>query len=109
MWLQREEEEEEPLTEMEEYVQYNQLQWHYYNELYNEVHNEGVFGAYLTFLLSELEDGPYWSHVKQQFGTVEAVELNCGAGQEREPEPSGSGTRNRQPDPEPETDSDTEA
>ena len=65
MWLQREEEEEEPLTEMEQYVQYNQLQWELYNELYSEVYTEGVFGDYLTFLLSELEDGPYWSDVKQ--------------------------------------------
>ena len=90
-----------------EYVQYNQLQLELYNELYSEVYTEGVFGAYLTFLLSELEDVPYWSDVKQQFGTVQAVELNCGAGQEQEPEPSVSGTRNRQP--EPETDSDNGA
>ena len=103
MWLQRDEEEEEPLTEMEQYMQHNQLKWEYYNELFNEVHNEGVYGAYLDFLLAELQDGPYWSDVREHFGTVREPEA------EREPEESVSGTRTRQLEPEPETDLDTGA
>ena len=92
MWLQPEEREEPPLTTMEQYVQYNQLQWQYYNELYHKVHNEGVYGAYYEFLIAELEDGPYWSDVKAQFGTVREPE------EEREPEPSVSGSREPQPE-----------
>ena len=103
MWLQREEEEEEPLTEMEQYVQHNQLQWEYFNELIHEVHNVGVYGEYLEFLLSELQHGPYWSDVREHFGTVREPE------EEWEPEPSVSGTRTRQLEPDSDSDSDTGA
>ena len=79
LWLQPEEREEPPLTLMEEYVQYNQLQWELYNELYNEVHQVGIYGDYYEYLIAELEDGPYWSDVKAQFGTLKEPE------EEREP------------------------
>ena len=60
------------------------------------VYNEGVYGLYLDFLLHELQDGPYWQDVREQFGTVREPEP------EPEPEPSVSGTR----EPEPDDDSD---
>ena len=88
MWLEPEEREEPPLTTMEQYMEYNQLQWQYYNELFQEVFSEGIFGAYYQFLISELEDGPYWSDVKTQFGQPK---------EEHDPEASVSGSREPQP------------
>ena len=99
LWLEREEQE---ITVEEQVAQYYDDQWSYYNELYNEVYNDGVYGGYLEFLLQELQDGPYWQDIREQFGTVREPEP------EREPEPSVSGTRTRQPEPEPETDTDSD-
>ena len=98
-WLEKEESEEQ-LTVQEQVAIYNQEQWQYYNELYNVVYNEGVYGLYLDFLLHELQDGPYWQDVREQFGTVREPEP------EPEPEPSVSGTREPEPEPEPETSDD---
>ena len=70
-------------------AQYWDDQWSYYNKLYHEVYNEGIYGAYFEFLLQELQDGPYWQDVREQFGTVRELEP------EQEPEPSVSGTRTR--------------
>ena len=55
------------------------------------------------FLIAELEDGPYWSDVKAQFGTVREPE------QEREPEPSVSGSREPQPEDDSSDDSDDDS
>ena len=60
----------------------------------------GVYGVYVEFLLNELQDGPYWQDIREQFGTVRAPEP------EPEPEPSVSGTWEPEPEPEPETSDD---
>ena len=99
LWIEREEP-EEPLTLQEQIVIYHQEQWEYYNELYNMVRVYGVYGVYVEFLLDELQDGPYWQDIREQFGTVRAPEP------EPEPEPSCSGTW--QPEPEPDTDTDSD-
>ena len=49
----------------------------------------GVFGAYYEFLLAELDEGPYWSDVKAQFGQVK---------EEYDPEASVSGSREPLPE-----------
>ena len=86
-WVEPEERQELPPTNMQQYVACNQQQWLYYNELFAEVHH-GIYGAYYHFILGELYEGPYWSDVKAQLGQVQE---NCNPGSnigdEREPIP----------------------
>ena len=84
-WVEPEERQELPPTNMQQYVAYNQQQWLYYNELFAEVHH-GIYGAYYYFILGELYEGPYWSDVKAQLGQVqEDYNPEVGAGNAREP------------------------
>ena len=86
-WIEPEERQEPPPTEMQQYVAYNQQQWHIYHELFVEVYG-GIYGAYYHFLLVELEGGPYWSDIKAQLGQVQ---------EEYDPEASVSGSRGPKP------------
>ena len=79
-WVEPEERQELPPTNMQQYVAYNQQQWLYYNELFAEVHH-GIYGAYYHFILGELYEGPYWSDIKAQLGQVQ---------EDQDPEASGS-------------------
>ena len=72
-WIEPEESQEPPPTEMQQYVAYNQQQWQMYHELIVEVYG-GIYGAYYHFLLEELEGGPYWSDIKAQLGQVQEEE-----------------------------------
>ena len=102
LWIETEEP-EEPLTMQEQIVIYYQEQWDYYNELYNMVRDNGgnmPIGVYVEFLLDELQDGPYWQDMREQFGTFRAPEP------EPEPEPSCMGTWEPELEPESETSND---
>ena len=66
-WIETEEDQEPLLTDMQQYVAYNQQQWLYYNELFAEIHH-GIYGQYYNFLIAELIDGPYGSSIKAQLG-----------------------------------------
>ena len=84
-WVEPEERQELPPTNMQQYVAYKQQQWLYYNELFAEVHH-GIYGAYYYFILGELYEGPYWSDVKAQLGQVqEDYNPEVDAGNAREP------------------------
>ena len=86
-WVEPEERQELPPTNMQQYVAYNQQQWLYYNELFAEVHH-GIYGAYYHFILGELYEGPYWSDVKAQLGQVQGdCNPETNVGDEREPLP----------------------
>ena len=97
-WIEPEESQEPPPTEMQQYVAYNQQQWQMYHELFVEVY-EGNYGAYYHFLLVELEGGPYWSDIKAQLGQVQ---------EEYDPEASVSGSRGPKPTDTSSSDSDSE-
>ena len=86
-WIQSEEDQEPTLTDMQQYVAYNQQQWQMYHKLFVEVYG-GNYGAYYHFLLEELELGPYWSDIKAQLGQVQ---------EEHNPEASVSGSRGPKP------------
>ena len=92
LWIETEEP-EEPLTLEEEMVHYYDEQWEYYKELWNLVRDNGgeiPISVYVEFLLNELQDGPYWEEMREQFGIF------------RVPEPV------LEPEPEPEPESDTD-
>ena len=97
-WIEPEEDQEPPPTEMQQYVAYNQQQWQMYHELFVEVYG-GNYGAYYHFLLVELEGGPYWSDIKAQLGQVQ---------EEYDPEASVSGSRGPKPTDTSSSDSDSE-
>ena len=86
-WIKTEEDQVPLLTEMQQYIAYNQQHWQMYHELFVEVYG-GNYGAYYHFLLVELEEGPYWSDIKAQLGQVQ---------EEYDPEASVSGSRGPQP------------
>ena len=86
-WVEPEERQELPPTNMQQYVAYNQQQWQYYNELFTKI-QAGNYGEYYNFLLAELDEGPYWSNVKAQLGQPK---------EEYDPEASVSGSREPQP------------
>ena len=86
-WVEPEERQELPPTNMQQYVAYNQQQWLYYNELFAEVHH-GIYGAYYNFILEELYEGPYWSSIKAQLGQVqEEYDPEASVSVSREPLP----------------------
>ena len=86
-WIKTEEDQVPLLTEMQQYVAYNQQQWQMYHELFVEVYG-GNYGAYYHFLLEELEGGPYWPDIKTQLGQPQ---------EEYDPEVSVSGSRGPKP------------
>ena len=86
-WIKTEEDQVPLLTEMQQYVAYNQQQWQMYHKLFVEVYG-GNYGAYYHFLLEELEGGPYWSDIKTQLGQPQ---------EEYDPEASVSGSRGPKP------------
>ena len=98
LWLEREEPE---LTIEQQMVQYYDDQWYCYKELWDLVQQNGgeiLIDGYMEFLLDQLQDGPYWEEMREQFGTFRVTQ------QEPEPEPEPE----PQPEPEPESDSDSD-
>ena len=69
-WAEREESQETPPTNMQQFVAYNLQQWLYYNKLFAEVHY-GIYGYYYHFLLWELYKGPYWTDINIQLSQVQ--------------------------------------
>ena len=83
LWIETEEP-EQPLTIEEQMIIYYDEQWDYYKELWNLVQANGgeiPIDGYVEFLLDELQDGPYWEEMREQFGTFRVP------AQEPEPEP----------------------
>ena len=58
-----------PQTPLQMYVQWAKYHWTLWKD-FQEVVQQGQYGAYYHFLLEELASGPYWSNVKSNYGQV---------------------------------------
>ena len=67
--IRREPQPDPPQTPMQQYTQWAKYHWALWQD-FQEVVQQGQFGAYYQFLLEELASGPYWSDVKFNYGQV---------------------------------------
>ena len=65
--IQREPQPDPPQTPLQQYKQWAKYHWTLWKD-FQEVVQQGQFGAYYQFLLEELALGPYWSDVKSNYG-----------------------------------------
>ena len=58
-----------PQTPLQMYKQWAKYHWTLWKD-FQEVVQQGQYGAYYHFLLEELASGPYWSDVRFYYGEV---------------------------------------